>query len=97
LKSQLLKLFPTKFLIQHQAKLVFITVWAHVTILDLCFVTYSGPVFLWQKSLQPYTLFVHLTIACLTLFFYFILKNICTRLQKNKTTKALNPTKESSY
>ncbi|HBY85832.1 MAG TPA: hypothetical protein DEO86_08160 [Colwellia sp.] len=92
-----MQLFPTKFIVRHQAKLVFITAWAHVTILDLCYVTYSGPVFLWQKSLQPFTLFIHLTIACLTLFFYFLLKNTCARLQKYKATKALNSTKEISY
>lgn len=91
-----MNLFPKKFIIRHQAKLLFIAVWGHVTILDLCFVTYSGPMFFWQKSLQPYTLFIHLTVASLTLAFYFLLINVSARFRANKTTKILNSTKDSS-
>ncbi|TWX66749.1 hypothetical protein ESZ36_14390 [Colwellia demingiae] len=92
-----MNLFPTKFIIRHQAKLFFIAVWGHVTILDLCYVTYSGPIFFWQENLQPFTLFIHLTVASLTLAFYLLVININARLRANKTAKILNSTKESSY
>ncbi len=92
-----MNLFPKKFIIRHQAKLLFIVVWAHVTILDLCYVTYSGPIFFWQENLQPYTLFIHLTVATLTLAFYFLLMNLITRFRTNKTANSLNSKKDSSY
>jgi low affinity Fe/Cu permease len=90
-------LFPKNFIIRHQAKLFFIVVWGHVTILDLCYVTYSGPIFFWKENLQPYTLFIHLTVSFLTLTFYFLLMNILTRLRANKTAKSPNSTKDNSH
>ncbi len=91
-----MNLFPTKFIIRHQAKLLFIVVWAHVTILDLCYVTYSGPIFFWQENLQANTLFIHLTVASLTLAFYFLLMNVSARFRANKADKILNSTKDTS-
>ncbi|AAZ26504.1 hypothetical protein CPS_0905 [Colwellia psychrerythraea 34H] len=92
-----MNLFPTKFIIRHQAKLLFLVVWGHVTILDLCYVTYAGPIFFWQENLQLFTLFIHLIVASLTLAFYFLLINISTRFRINKTEKPLYSTKDSSY
>ena len=92
-----MNLFPKKFIIRHQAKLLFLVVWGHVTILDLCYVTYSGPIFFWQENLQPFTLFIHLTVASLTLAFYYLLINISTRFRKNKIEQSLNSSKDSSY
>ena len=92
-----MKLFPTKFIIRHQAKLLFLVVWGHVTILDLCYVTYSGPIFFWQENLQPSTLFIHLTVASLTLAFYFLLMNVSARFRADKADKILNSTKDTPY
>jgi hypothetical protein len=91
-----LNLFPTTFITRHQAKLLFLVVWGHVTILDLFYVSYSGPIFFWQESLQPYTLFIHLAVASLTLASYFLLLNISTHFRTNKAEKLLNSIKDSS-
>jgi len=92
-----LNLLPIKFITRHQAKLLFIVVWAHVTILDLFYVSYAGPVFLWEKSIQAHTLFIHLTVALLTLAFYFLLIHIITRFRIHKAAKLMTTTKDSSY
>jgi len=83
----ILKLFTTKFIIRHQAKLFFIAVWGHVTILDLFYVTYAGPIFFIAESLKPFTLFIHLIVASLTLAFYYLLINTMTRFSRNKKIK----------
>ncbi|WP_367238738.1 hypothetical protein, partial [Colwellia sp.] len=80
-------LLPINFIVRHQAKLLFIVVWGHVTILDLCYVTYSGPIFFLQESLQLFTIITHLTVAALTLVFYFMLINIMTRFRASNTPK----------
>ncbi len=72
-------------------------VWAHVTILDLCYVTYAGPIFFWQENLQLFTLFIHLMVASLTLAFYYLLINISNRFRINKTVKSLNSIKDTSH
>ena len=92
-----MNLLPTKFISRHQAKLLFIVIWGHVTILDLFYVSYSGPIFFWQESLQPYTLFIHLTVASLTLASYFLLINISNHFRINKAEKSLDSIKDSSY
>ena len=92
-----MNLLPIKFITRHQVKLLFIVVWAHVTILNLFYVNYAGPVFLWEKSIQAHTLFIHLTVALLTLAFYFLLIHVSTRFQINKAAKSLKTTKDSSY
>lgn len=45
---------------------LFLITWLHVSILDLFFVNYSGPVFLWAESVEPKTLIVHFLIALIT-------------------------------
>jgi hypothetical protein len=92
-----LNLLPIKFITRHQAKLLFIVVWAHVTILDLFYVSYAGPVFLWDKSIQMHTLFIHLVVAFSTLAFYFLLMEINIRFRLKKAAKLMKTTKESSY
>lgn len=91
-----MKLFPTIFILRHQAKLLFAVIWLHVTILDLWYVTYSGPVFFWQESLQLKTIFIHLTIAVVTLGFYLGGINICARFKGIKITNLLNSSKRPS-
>lgn len=56
-------LFSTAFLARHQVKLLFVVIWLHISVLDLFFVTYSGPVFLWQDNTKVLTLAVHFIIA----------------------------------
>jgi len=82
-----LNFFPLKFIARHQGKLLFVVVWLHVTILDLFYVTYSGPIFFWQESFQLYTLAIHLTVALLTLGLYFLLINLFQRFSNNASTK----------
>lgn len=45
---------------------LFLITWLHVTVLDLFFINYSGPVFLWSKSAESKTLMVHFCIALVT-------------------------------
>ncbi len=59
-------LFSTTFLARHQFKLLFVVIWLHVSVLDLFYITYNGPVFLWQDNSQLLTLAVHFLIALAT-------------------------------
>jgi hypothetical protein len=59
-------LFSSTFLARHQFKLVFLIIWLHVSVLDLFFITYKGPVFLWHENSQLLTLMVHFLIALST-------------------------------
>jgi len=61
-----LHLFSTTFLARHQFKLLFVVIWLHVSVLDLFYITYNGPVFLWQDNSQLLTLAVHFLIALAT-------------------------------
>jgi hypothetical protein len=67
-----LNLFSKAFLERHRLKLLFIIVWLHISILDLFFITYRGPVFLWQENLQLLTLLVHFFIALGTTLIYWL-------------------------
>ncbi|SEL58824.1 hypothetical protein SAMN05216262_11478 [Colwellia chukchiensis] len=67
-----------KALYQYKVALMFVVLWAHVSLLNLFFVNYSGPVFLWQENSQPLTITVHLLIALLTTAFYLLV----TKLRK---------------
>jgi hypothetical protein len=52
---------------------VFLILWLHVSLLDLFFINFKGPVFLWQANMQVNTLVTHLVIATLaTTFISFI-------------------------
>ena len=69
-------LFSSTFLARHQFKLVFLIIWLHVSVLDLFFITYNGPVFLWNANTQLLTLVVHFLIALSTaILFKVIAKN----------------------
>ena len=48
----------------------------HITLLDLFFVQYSGPVFLWEENLRWSTLLVHVLIAVLTWAFYLFITKL---------------------
>lgn len=82
-----MNLFSPSFIKRHQAKLLLLVLWAHVTILNLFYVTYQGPIFFWQQSLQAKTLIIHVTIACLTLLGYVVLSHICKYFAYNKSSQ----------
>ncbi len=69
-----MNLFPRQFIARHQGKLLFAVVWLHITMLNLFYVSYSGPVFFWSESAQLKTLAIHLFVSLMTLVFYFALR-----------------------
>jgi hypothetical protein len=50
-------------LLKNKPLLLFIVLWLHISLLDLFFVTYSGPVFLWSENLRAESFIVHTLIA----------------------------------
>ncbi|PCI52773.1 MAG: hypothetical protein COB45_11790 [Gammaproteobacteria bacterium] len=66
-------LFSIAFLEHHQFKLLFVIIWLHVSVLDLFYITYNGPVFLWHDNAQLLTLVVHFLIALATTALYKIM------------------------
>lgn len=75
-------LFSTTFLARHQFKLLFVAIWLHISVLDLFFITYNGPVFLWQENSQLLTLAVHFSIALATSILFKIITKIRTKKLK---------------
>jgi hypothetical protein len=71
-----LHLFSTAILARHQYKLLFVIIWLHVSVLDLFYITYQGPVFLWQENAQLLTLVVHFSIAMITVGCYWLINRI---------------------
>ena len=79
-----LNLFSKAFLAQHRLKLIFLVIWLHISALDLFFITYRGPVFLWQENAQLITLAVHFSIALVTVAFYWLVsQNLDNNTNKN--------------
>jgi hypothetical protein len=75
-----------KKLYQYKVALLFLALWGHVSVLNLFFVTYNGPVFLWQENSEPLTIQVHLLIALLSTGFYLTVSKI-RQLNMAKTAK----------
>jgi hypothetical protein len=65
-----------KALYQYKIVLMFIVLWAHVSLLNLFFVNYSGPVFLWKENSELLTIQVHFAIALLTTGFYLLVSKL---------------------
>ncbi len=61
---------------QYKVALLFIALWAHVSLLNLFFVSYTGPVFLWQENSEPLTIQVHFFIALVTTLFYLAITKL---------------------
>jgi len=78
-----LHLLSTAFLVRHRCKLLFVIIWLHISVLDLFYVTYNGPVFLWQENTQLLTLAVHFLIALVTTGLYKTIAKI--RTNKSQT------------
>ena len=66
-------LLSTTFLARHQSTLLLVIIWLHVSALDLFYITYSGPVFLWQDNTKLLTLGVHFSIALATTGLYKVI------------------------
>jgi hypothetical protein len=65
-----------KALYQYKIFLLFLALWAHVSLLNLFYVNYKGPVFLWQENSEPLTIQVHLLIALLGTGFYLAISKL---------------------
>jgi len=76
-----LNFFSKDFLACHRLKLLFFVIWLHVSALDLFYITYSGPVFMWQENMAFITLAVHFFIAFVTMGLYWLIS------QYNNTNK----------
>jgi len=68
-----LNFFSKDFLACHRLKLLFFVIWLHVSALDLFYITYSGPVFMWQENMAFITLAVHFFIAFVTMGLYWLI------------------------
>ena len=53
--------------------LLFLVLWLHISLFDLFFVTYSGPVFYWDENLRGETILVHLSLAFVSALFYLLI------------------------
>lgn len=69
---------------KQKALLVFLVIFVHNTVLDLFFVSYNGPVFLWQENLHWLTIVVHLAIAATIAFAYHFLVTLRKDYQYGK-------------
>ncbi|RHW77837.1 hypothetical protein [Colwellia sp. RSH04] len=79
-----MKLLLKDFIARHQTKLLFVTLWLHVTLLDFLNVTQRGSLFLWQESSEIKTLVTHLIIAVISILFYLFIKAIISTLTASK-------------
>lgn len=55
---------------------LFFIIFSHITLLDLFFVTYDGPVFLFDENLTIKTITTHLIIALSTVLSYFVISRL---------------------
>jgi hypothetical protein len=72
-----------KAIYQYKITLLFFILWAHVSLLNLFYVNYSGPIFLWQENSALRTIQTHFLIALITTVFFVAI----TKLSSNKTFK----------
>lgn len=73
-----------KAVYQYKMVLLFFVLWAHVSLLNLFFVNYSGPVFLWEQNAQFLTIKTHFFIALLTTLFFLIVTKVRLSNQTKK-------------
>tara|TARA_R110000744_G_scaffold7953_11_gene27092 strand:- start:280 stop:621 length:342 start_codon:yes stop_codon:yes gene_type:complete len=73
-------------LYQYKMTLLFLVLWAHVSLLNLFYVNYSGPVFLWQENSQLQTIQVHFLIALITTLFFLAVTKL-RLMNRNKAVK----------
>ncbi|MFT6918730.1 MAG: hypothetical protein ACJA2G_001349 [Cognaticolwellia sp.] len=73
-----------KVIYQYKMTLLFFIVWAHVSLLNLFYVNYRGPIFLWQENSELRTIQTHFLIALITTLFFVV----TTKLRKISSNKA---------
>jgi len=61
---------------------LFIVLLVHVSLLDLFFVTHSGPVFLLDKNSEFKTILTHLLTVAVSVFFYILLNKYRAHVQE---------------
>lgn len=62
----------------------------HISVLDLFYVTYRGPVFMWHENGQWLTVFVHFSIALSTAGLYWVVNKRVSSKRKSKMNTRLN-------
>jgi len=72
-----------KALYQYKMTLLFLLLWAHVSLLNLFFVNYRGPVFLWQENSEILTILVHFLIALVSTAFFLAITKL-SKVSGNK-------------
>ncbi|MFT5635570.1 MAG: putative membrane protein YiaA [Cognaticolwellia sp.] len=75
-----------KTIYQYKMILLFFVLWAHVSLLNLFYVNYSGPVFLWEQNSQLHTIQTHFFIALITTMFFLAITKL-RPMNKNKKVK----------
>ncbi|MBA6327749.1 hypothetical protein H4J46_07340 [Colwellia sp. MB02u-6] len=73
-----------KAIYQYKMTLLFFILWAHVSLLNLFYVNYRGPIFLWQENSELRTIQTHFLIALITTVFFVAI----TKLRKISGNKA---------
>jgi hypothetical protein len=63
-------------------------IWVHITLLDLFYVNLNGIVFLWQQNSEFKTLATHVSIAVLTVLFYFVINKLIRLFSVNENCDA---------
>lgn len=64
--------------------LLFLVLWLHISLFDLFYVSYSGPVFYWDENLRGETILVHFLLAFISALFYFLIGLIRVKYQARK-------------
>lgn len=67
-----------------QLALIFLLLWFHVSLLDLFFVNFSGPVFLWAENLKTVTLVTHFMIAAVATGMFWLIAQLKQHYQTRK-------------
>jgi len=69
---------------KNKVLLLFLVLWLHISLFDLFYVSYSGPVFYWDENLRSETVIVHLSLAVISALFYFMLSVVSDKYQAKK-------------
>jgi len=77
-----------KALYQYKMTLLFLLLWLHVSLLNLFYVNYRGPVFLWEENSQLLTIQVHCLIALTSTGFFLAITKL-RKLSGDKWPKVL--------
>lgn len=65
-----------KALYQYKMTLLFLLLWMHVSLLNLFYVNYSGPVFLWEENSRFQTIQIHFLIALASTVFFLVVSKL---------------------